>query len=82
METKPDPVIENENVKVLWDFDIQTDKPIAARRPDIVVHNKQSGETHLIDIAVPGDHNVKDKEVEKIQKYEDLRLEIERLWKT
>jgi hypothetical protein len=78
----PQPVMENENVKLLWDFDIQTDRTITARRPDIVVQYKRTGETSLIDIAVPADHNVKDKELEKIQKYGELRLEIERLWKT
>ena len=74
--------MENESVKLLWDFDIQTDRPITARRPDIVVQHKQTGQTYLIDIAVPADHNVRDKELEKVQKYDELRLEIERLWKT
>ena len=78
----PQPVMENENVKLLWDFDIQIDRPITARRPDIVVQHKRIDQTYLIDIAVPADHNVRDKELEKVQKYDELRLEIERLWKT
>jgi hypothetical protein len=34
----------------------------------------------LIDIAIPEDRNVIKKEAEKILKYEDLTIEIQRLW--
>jgi len=34
----------------------------------------------LIDVAVPGDRNVIRKEAEKILKYKDLTIEIQRLW--
>ena len=34
----------------------------------------------IIDIAVPGDIRTQIKEDEKIEKYEDLRLEISKLW--
>jgi hypothetical protein len=34
----------------------------------------------LIDVAVPGDRNVIQKEAEKILKYEDLTIEIQRMW--
>ena len=34
---KPASVFENERVKILWDFNIQTDHVIQHRRPDIVV---------------------------------------------
>lgn len=36
-EHEPMAVIENDKFKVLWDFTIQTDHKISARRPDIVV---------------------------------------------
>jgi hypothetical protein len=35
----------------------------------------------LIDVAIPGDRNVIKKEAEKILKYKDLILEIQRIWK-
>ena len=75
-------VMENDNVKILWDFNIHTDRIIEARRPDIVVVDKLNSETVIIDIAVPGDFRVKEKESEKIEKYQDLVLEIRRMWKT
>jgi hypothetical protein len=34
----------------------------------------------LIDVAIPGDRNVTQKEAEKIVKYKDLTTEIQRMW--
>jgi hypothetical protein len=34
----------------------------------------------LIDVAIPGDRNVIKKDVEKILKYKDLIIEIQRVW--
>ena len=35
------PVLENDTQKLLWDFDIQTDHLISARRPDLIIINKK-----------------------------------------
>ena len=35
----------------------------------------------LVDVAISGDRNVIKKEAEKILKYEDLTIEIQRMWK-
>ena len=75
-------VTENNKAKVLWDFSIQTDHVIEARRPDIVVLDKEMDHTWVIDIAVPGDGRVEEKEKEKREKYQDLAREIRKLWKT
>jgi hypothetical protein len=34
----------------------------------------------LIDAAIPGDRNVIQKEAEKILKYKELTIEIQRMW--
>ena len=34
----------------------------------------------LIDVAISGDRNVIEKEAEKIPKYKDLTIEIQRMW--
>ena len=34
----------------------------------------------LIDVAISGDRNVIKKEAEKILKYKDLKIEIQRMW--
>ena len=50
------------------------------RRPDIVVIGKEKRECKIINKAVPGDQNIKVKELEKITKYQDLRLQVQTLW--
>ena len=37
----PAPVLENDTHKLLWDFNIQTDDLIPARRPDLIIINKR-----------------------------------------
>ena len=34
-------VLENETLKLLWDFEIQTDYQISARRPDLIIKKKK-----------------------------------------
>ena len=79
---KIDTVIENEKAKIVWDMRIQTDQMITARRPDIVVRDKMMDHTWLIDVAVPGDGRIKEKEVEKIDKYQDLARKLRKVWNT
>ena len=40
-EHKADKAVENEDVRVLWNFNIQVDKFIEARRPGIILVRKQ-----------------------------------------
>ena len=79
-EHEPKSVIENKNFKTLCDFTIQCDHTIEARRPDIVVVDKVKKEKMIIDIAIPEDTRVCDKERDKIEKYSLLKDEITRLW--
>ena len=51
-----------DHVKILWDFNIQTDHVTEHRRTDVVVLDKHDKMCHLIDIAVPGDSRVASKE--------------------
>ena len=59
-------VTENDKAKILSDFNIRTDHVIQSRRPDIVAKDKELDHTWIIDIAVPGDARVEDKE--KVEK--------------
>ena len=76
----PEPVLENDKCKILWDFAALTDKEKQHGRSDIVVVDKEKRECKIIDIAVPGDQNIKVKEVETITKYQNLRLQVQKLW--
>ena len=79
-EHVPEGAVENDSVKILWDINIQCDNIIEARRPDIVLVDKNNRICTIIDIAVPADVRVAEKEREKIGKYQDLKREVTRLW--
>ena len=75
-EQKPEGVVKRENFKILWDFTVQCDRKIEARRPYIVFVDKKEREVVTIDVAIPGD----DKELEKVEKYQLLKYEIAKVW--
>ena len=74
------PVLENDSHKLLWDFNIQTDHLILARRPDLIIINKKTKICKIVDFAVPADHRIYLKESEKKDKYLDLATELKKLW--
>ena len=76
----PAPVLENDSHKLLWDFNIQTDHLIPARRPDLIIMNKKTRICKIVYFAVPADHRKILKESEKKDKYLDLAREIKKLW--
>ena len=43
----PAPVLENDTHKLLWDFDIQTDRLISARRPDLIIIQQKKRKENL-----------------------------------
>ena len=49
----PASVIENDSHKLLWNFNIQTDHIIPARRPDLIIINKKKRICKIVDFAVP-----------------------------
>jgi hypothetical protein len=59
---------------------VQTDRTIPNNKPDIVIRDNEKGTCMLIDVAIPGDRNVIQREAEKILKYKDLTIEIQRMW--
>ena len=78
--------------KPFWDFEIQTDHLITARRPDLIIvkkkkktHKKKNKEKkektcRIVDFAIPLDYKVKIKESDK---YLDLARELKKqqqLW--
>ena len=79
-EHEPESVLENEDYKILWDFSIQTDHVIEARRADLVVVDKKERSCKLIDFAVPGDSRIEEEGKDKIEKYQDLGRELQKIW--
>ena len=75
----PAPVQENDVHKLLWDFNIQTDHLIPARRLDLIIINKKKRICKIVDFAVPVDPRINLKECEKKDKYRDLAKELKKL---
>ena len=62
----------------LWDIPIHTDRTTAANRLDIVLKNKKDKTCLLIGMTTPLDTNTSVKTTEKLNKYKDLEIEVER----
>ena len=50
----PAPVIENVTHKLQWDFNIQTDHLIPARRPDLIIINNKKENLKNSRLCCPG----------------------------
>lgn len=77
----PPPVEENETVTIYWDKGIITDLTVTHNRPDITLINKQEKTVYLIDVSVPNNSNMESKFQEKMEKYSDLKREVQLMWK-
>ena len=67
-------------ITVLWNQQVQTDRTIPNNKPDIIIRDNEKGTCMIIDVAISGDRNVIKKEAEKVLKYKDLTIEIQRMW--
>ena len=76
----PEGVVEDDDVKLIWDINIQCDNVIEARRPDLILVDKKAKSYVIIGVAIPGDCRIHEKEIEKIGKYQKLKRELKRLW--
>ena len=79
-EHEPKTVNENDSVAIVWDMPMHIDRTIAANRPDIVLKNKENKTYLVIDITIPLDTNTSVKTTEKLIKYKDFEIEVERMW--
>jgi hypothetical protein len=73
----PKPVCQHEDITVLWNQGIQTDREVLANRPNIIIKNMNDKICLLIDVAVPSDRNVIQKESENKLKYKNSSIEIQ-----
>jgi len=64
----------------LWNQQIQTDRTIPNKKPDIIIRDNEKGICMLIDVAISGDRRVIKNVAEKILKYKDLTIEIQLMW--
>ena len=67
-------------VTILRNQQVRTDRTLPNNKPDVTIRENKKGPRMLKAVAIPGDRNVIKKEAEKILKYKDLALEIQRIW--
>jgi hypothetical protein len=70
----------HEDITVLCNQEVQTDREVLGNRPDLIMKNKKDKICLLIDVAIPSDRNLVNKEAEKKLKYKNLSIEIQRMW--
>ena len=59
---------------------VETDRTIPNNKLNIIIDDNEKRTCMLIDVAISGDRNVIKKEAEKILKYKDITIEIQRMW--
>lgn len=74
------PVIDTREITPLWDTQVQTEGEIKSNKPEIVVKNKKQRICLIMDIAIPFDYNITQKQAAKYIKNKALQIEIHRLW--
>ena len=75
----PQSGIQNDSIKLLWGFTIQTDKHLPHNRLDIVCVDFTKKHAFLIDIAIPEDSCLSQKINEKYQQYTDLKIGVQKM---
>ena len=78
-EHKPQKVVEIESATILWDFPNCIERTIQASKPDITIKDHKGKISELIDFTFPMSINISNNKFEKLSKYKDLQIEIERI---
>ena len=68
--------LENAKAKLVWDFEFHLRKTTTARRPDLVLEDKEKKMIFICDMACPQTPNVQTKREEKLTKYRQLAYEM------
>ena len=50
------------------------------RQGDPILVDKKAKSCVIINVAIPGDCRIREEEIEKIEKYQNLKREMEKLW--
>ena len=75
-----EPVKENDQCTIYWDYPLQTNNAIMCNKPDIVVIYKKCDAILIIEGSVPWDENLAAKVMEKRNKYIPLGIELKNLY--
>ena len=80
LKHKPQDIVIIGATTIYWDQDLVTDKNIKCNRPDITIWDSKARTAQLIDVSIPMDFNVVMKTADKLTKYRDLEIELQKCW--
>ena len=80
MKHIPEEVTQHNSIIVMWDKAILTGKKVGCNRPDITIHDTKERVCTFIDVSIPVCNNIIKKEAEKLTKYRDLEIEVQKCW--
>ena len=63
----PEGVVEDNDVKLIWDINIQCNDFIEARRLDLILVDKKAKSCVIIDVAIPGDCRIREKKSKRLK---------------
>ena len=69
-------VLENDKVKILRDFSIQTETKTDHNKPDLILLEKKEKICYIVDVACPFDPRIEKKRKDKVKSHGDLKYEI------
>ena len=64
--------MENEQEKLVWDFELNLQKITTSRRPDLILEEKEKKKIWICDMVCPQQQNIATKRLEKLIKYRQL----------
>ena len=65
-------VMENDKGKLVWDFEFHLRKTTTAKRPDLILKDKEKKKIWICDMACPQQRNIQAKRLDKLTKYRQL----------
>ena len=67
--------MENDKGKLVWDFEFHLRKTTTARRPDLILKDKEKKKIWICDMVCPQERNIQAKRLDKLTKYRQFAYE-------
>ena len=75
----PQGVMEDDDVKLIWNINTRCDNVIEARGADLILVDRKAKSWVIINVAILDNCGIREKEIKKIKKYQNLKRELKRL---
>ena len=71
---------ETDIANISWDYSIQENRKIKPNKRDTFIEDKKEKICKPTDVKILAKKNISVAEFEKLSKYQDLKIEVEKLW--